>query len=193
MGAIDFEYSVDVEATNKQGGGGGPLPVMHAEVWAEAIDFPETKDGKGRQAAIIFEVQSPEEFRGRKWREWWTMLHAEEFKDKAYARGKPRFDCFARAVQVLVQKGTESDELLFKTFVVKLGINEFNGKINNQIDHFYYNDDDAKEPIPELGIIGDGTVAPKPASKPVAANQNTKPAAATGAATGKTPWGKKAA
>ncbi|MBZ9973477.1 hypothetical protein LB521_27925 [Mesorhizobium sp. BR-1-1-8] len=191
MGAIDFDYSVDLDATDKQGGGFGALPVMHARIWAEAIDFPKTKDEKGRQAAVIFEVQEPESYKGRKFREWWTMIHPDGNADKAYARGKNRFDKFCRAVQVLVEKGTDSDELLFKSFVVKIGVNEFNGKTNNQIEHFYYEDDDAKEPIPELGIIGDGSV---PASAPKAASNDNKPAAQPQAAPAKKlPWGAKKA
>lgn len=190
--SIDFDYSIDTD-TDKQGGNYGPLPVMHAEIWAEAIEFPKTKDEKGRQAAVIFEVQSPDDYKGRKFREWWTMIHPDGNNDKAYARGKNRFDKFCRAVQVLVEKGTDSDELLFKSFVVKIGQNEFNGKTNNQIDHFYYSDDDAKEPVPELGVIGDGTVAPKAAAKP-ASNDNKAPAAKQEAALAKKlPWGAKKA
>jgi hypothetical protein len=200
LAAIDFDYSVDVEATDKQGGG-GILPHMYARIWAEAIDFPATTDGKGRQAALTFEVQEPEEFKGRKFWSHWTMLHADEFKHGAYKYGKPMFDRFCRAVQVLVEKGTDSDDLLFKSFVVEIGIQPGNGtnpktgqpyKDKNQIERFYYEDDQAKEPVPELGVIGDGTM---PASAPKASNDN-KPAAqpaAAPAAAKKTPWGAKKA
>jgi hypothetical protein len=199
LAAIDFDYSVDVEATDKQGGG-GVLPRMYARIWAEAIDFPATKDGKGRQAALTFEVQEPEEFKGRKFWEYWTMLHPEEFKNKAYSFGKPAFDRFCRAVQVLVEKGTDSDELLFKSFVVEIGIQEGGikdaatgekYKDKNQIRHFFYEDDQAKEPVPELGVIGDGTMPAKPA-----ASNDNKPvaqAAAAPTAAKKTPWGSKKA
>lgn len=199
MGAsIDFEYSVDIESTDKQGGG-GVLPHMYARIWAEAIDFPQTKDGKGRQANITFEVQEPAEFKGRKFWSWWTMLHSDEFKHGQYKYGKPMFDRFCRAVQVLVEKGTDSDELLFKSFVVEIGIQQGNGtdangkpyKDKNQIEHFYYEDDDAKEEIPALGVIGDGLM---PASAPKVASNDNKPAAKPAEAPAKkTPWGKKAA
>lgn len=192
--SIDFDYEIDTD-TDKQGGGGfSPLPYMHARVWAEAISFPKTKDEKGRQAEVHFEVQEPEEFKGRKWREWWTMLHPDGNKDKAYSFGKGRFDKFCRSVQVVVERGTNSDDLLFKSFVVRIGQNEFNNKVNNQIEHFFYEDDDAKEELPELGVIGDGTAPTRSAPK-AAANDN-KPAAndnrpAAAAPAKKAPWGAK--
>ncbi|HMN14544.1 MAG TPA: hypothetical protein PKD55_19680 [Bellilinea sp.] len=193
---IDFEIEHDFESTDKQGGF-EPLPVMHARVWAETVEFPATKDGKGRQAAFVFEVQEPDQWKGKKWREWWTMLHPDGNNDKAYARGKGRFDKFCRAIQVVIEKGMNVDELLYKSFVVKIGQNEFNGRVNNQIEHFYYEDDQAKEPVPELGVIGDGTMQAKAAaSKP--ANDN-RPAAVQGGGAqaggtpAKTPWGQKKA
>ncbi|MBZ9888093.1 hypothetical protein LB559_09090 [Mesorhizobium sp. BR1-1-3] len=201
MSKIDFDYSVDVEATDKQGGG-GIIPHCYARIWAEAIDFPETKDKKGRQAAITFEIQEPEELKGRKFWSYFTMLHADEFKHGAYKFGKPMFDRFCRAVQVLVEKGTDSDELLFKSFVVEIGIqagqakNDGSGefyKDRNEIRHFYYEDDDAKEEIPALGIIGDGSM-PASAPKKAASNDNAPAAKVEAAAPAKKlPWGKKAA
>lgn len=202
---IDFDYSQDFDNTDKQGGG-GVLPHMYARIWAETIEFHETKDKKGRQAAITFEVQEPEEFKGRKFWAYWTMLHADEFKHGAYKYGKPMFDRFCRAVQVVVQKGMSVDELLYKSFVAEIGIqagqakNDGSGefyKDKNQIEHFYYEDDQAKEPVPELGVIGDGTMPAKAAaSKP--ANDNRPAAVQNGGAQAggtpaKTPWGQKKA
>lgn len=188
---IDFDYEADFESTDKQGGGYEPLPRMYARIWAESVDFPDTKDGKGKQAAFSFEVQEPEDYKGRKFREWWTILHPDAMNDKGYARGKGRFDKFQRAIQTVVEKGMKKEELLYKTFVAEIGQNEFNGKVNNQIQHFYYEDDNAKEPVPELGIIGDGT---QPAR---AGNDNRRPAAndnapaqpaKVAAGGGKRPW-----
>lgn len=198
--SIDFDYEINTD-TDKQGGG-GIVPHGYYRVWAEAIEFPQTKDGKGRQAAITFEIQEPAEFKSRKLWSYVTMIHSDEFKNGAYRYGKPFFDRFCRAVQVVVEKGTDSDELLFKSFVVEIGIqpgqakNDGSGefyKDKNQIEKFYYEDDDAKEPVPELGVIGDGTVAPKATTKP-ASNDNKAPAAKQEAAPAKKlPWGKKAA
>lgn len=200
MAKFGFKYEVDVEATEKQGGGGGVLPHMYARIWAEAIDIPETKDKKGHQAAITFEVQEPEEFKGRKFWAYWTAVHQDGFQNKAYKYGKPMLDRFARAVDVNLNEDTDLDDLLFKSFVVEIGIQEGGAKPEggfyndkNQIEHFYYSDANAKEPTPEVGIIGDGEAKKSaPKSAPVAANNN-KPAAAEAPAKGKTPWGAKKA
>lgn len=199
---IDFDYEIDTD-TDKQGGGGGLVPHGYYRIWAEAIEFPKTKDEKGRRANITFEVQEPEEFKGKKFWGDWTMLHPDGYKFGQYKYGKPMFDRFCRAVQVVVERGTNSDDLLFKSFVVEVGIQEGGPvkdkpgefyKDKNQIEHFFYEDDDAKEELPELGVIGDGTAptraAPKAANdnKPAASNDN-KPAAAAPAK--KAPWGAK--
>uniref|UniRef100_UPI0038B371AB hypothetical protein n=1 Tax=Staphylococcus aureus TaxID=1280 RepID=UPI0038B371AB len=71
-------------------------------------------------------------------------------------------------------------------------------KDKNQIERFFYNDANAKEPIPELGVIGDGTQGKKrnedrPAAtdnKPSAAAAPRQQAAAAGGA-GRKPWGSK--
>ncbi|WP_210239503.1 hypothetical protein [Mesorhizobium sp. B2-2-4] len=198
--SIDFDYEINTD-TDKQGGG-GIVPHGHYRIWAEAIEFPKTKDEKGRQAAIIFEIQEPVEFKNRKFREWWTMIHSEEFGNSSYRFGKPAFDRFCRAVQVVVERGTDSDELLFKSFVVEIGIQPGNGtdangkpyQDKNQIRKFFYEDDQAKEPVPELGVIGDGTMPAKAASKPANDNKAVAPAAnAAPAAAKKTPWGAKKA
>lgn len=188
--SIDFDYNIDTD-TDKQEGGFSPIPHSYVRAWAEIVEFPETKDGKGRQADIRFEVQEPAALKGRRWREWWTMIHPDGNNDKGYARGKSRFDRFCRAVGVVVEKGTDVEELFYKSFVVELGQNEFNGKVNNQIEHFYYEDDDAKEPLPELGVIGDGSM---PASAPKAANNDNKaPAKQEAAPAKKLPWGSRKA
>lgn len=204
MAKIGFEYEVDIENTDKQGGG-GTLPHMYARIQAEAIELPATTDNKGTQAAITFEVVEPEEFKGRKFWAYWTIVHADGFQHGAYKYGKPMFDRFARAVDVNVNADTDTDDLLFKSFVVELGIQEGGPKKDgsgfykdkNQINHFYYSDAAAKEAVPELGIIGDGTAGIKPkTAPPAAANNNQRPAAnqnaaAPAKAAGDRPWGKK--
>jgi hypothetical protein len=203
MAKLGLDYSVDVENTEKQGGG-GLLPVMYARVWAETIEFVPTPDNKGTQAAMTFEVQEPEEFKSRKFWSYWTIQHEDGFKYGQYKYGKPMFDRFARSVDVDVNADTDSDDMLFKSFVAKIGIQvggpkkdnpSENYKDKNQIEHFYYSDAGAKEPIPELGVIGDGTPAKKSVKPAVAANQNARPSTPATAAkpAGAKPWGKKAA
>lgn len=209
MAKIGNDYSAEFENTEKQGGGGGILPHMYARLQAEAIDLPKTKDEQGYQAAITFEVVEPEEFKGRKFWAYWTIIHPDGYQLGAYKYGKPMFDRFGRAVGEEITADSDTDDLLFKTFVAEIGIQvggpvagkpgEFY-KDKNQIERFFYSDADAKEPIPEIGIIGDGTQGKKRNEAPAAndnrrpaANENKPAAAATSAAAGgaRRPWGAK--
>lgn len=210
MAKLGSDYTVDIEGTDNQGGG-GTLPHMYARIQAEAIDLPDTKDGKGTQAAITFEVVEPEEFSGRKFWEYWTVVHADGFQNKAYKYGKPRLDRLVRATgndPDEFSRDPDTDHLVFKTFVAEIGIQPGNAKNDgsgefykdkNQIERFFYEDASAKEPVPEPGVIGDGTGGKK-AHAPVAANNNRQPAAnqnrpapaaAPAKAAGARPWGKK--
>lgn len=185
MARIGNDYQAEFENTEKQGGGGGVLPHMNALIWAESILLPKTKDEKGYQAEITFEIQEPVEFKGRKFWAYWTILHPDGYQLGAYKYGKPMFDRFGRAVGEEISANTDTDDLIFKTFVAEIGIQIGNPvpgkpgefyKDKNQIERFYYTDDAAKEPIPELGVIGDGTQGKK-RNEPVAANDNRRPAA----------------
>lgn len=203
MAKIGNDYAAEFENTEKQGGG-GILPHMYARLQAEAIALPKTKDEKGYQAEITFEVVEPEEFKGRKFWAYWTIVHPDGYQLGAYKYGKPMFDRFGRAVGEEITAETDTDDLLFKTFVAEVGI-QIGGKKDdgtfykdkNQIERFYYSDSDAKEAIPELGVIGDGTQGKQrnpEGGAPAAANDNrpaasAKPAAA--ATGGRRPWGAK--
>lgn len=206
MAKIGNNYQAEYENTEKQGGGGGILPHMYASLQAESINLIETKDGRGWQAEITFEVIAPAEFEKRKFWAYWTIVHADTYQHGAYKYGKPMFDRFGRAVGVQIDADTDTDDLLFKSFVAEVGIQIGNAnpaggfyKDKNQIERFFYDDENAKEPIPELGIIGDGTQGKK-RNEPGAANDNRAPAAndnrrpaAAGAAAGgakKNPWSK---
>lgn len=200
MAKMPGNYTTDVEGTDKQfSGGSEPLPHMYSLIWAEAIEIRETKDTKGYEANITFEVQEPEQYKGRKFWANWTILHPQEFQLGAYKYGKPMFDKLGRAVGILIDGDTDTDDLLFKTFVIETGINRGQANPNKpgefysdktQIQKYFYSDAAAKEPVPEIGIIGDGSFAAGTAKKPVAANSNAPSAAASGA---KRPWGSKAA
>ena len=205
MAKIGNKYEAEFENTEKQGGGGGILPHMYALLQAESIELPKTKDERGYQAEITFEVVEPEEFKGRKFWAYWTIVHPDGYQLGAYKYGKPMFDRFGRAVGEEITADTDTDDLLFKTFVAEVGIQIGNAnpaggfyKDKNQIERFFYNDANAKEPIPELGVIGDGTQGKKrnedrPAAndnKPSAAAAPRQQAAAAGGA-GRKPWGSK--
>ncbi|MDX0897471.1 hypothetical protein GOD90_10755 [Sinorhizobium medicae] len=207
MAKIGFDYAVDFESTEKQGGG-GLIPHSYCRIWAEAIELKPTDDGKGHQAEITFEVQEPEDLKGKKFWAYWTIVHPDGFQYGKYKYGKPKFDCFARAVDVNVTADTDTDDMLFKTFVAEIetqegGLkNDGSGekyKDKNQIAKFFYADDAAREPVPALGIIGDGTKKRPPFNgggvRPPA-NDNrqaaARPAAAAAPAGGarKNPWSK---
>ncbi|MBY3434862.1 hypothetical protein [Rhizobium laguerreae] len=205
MAKIGNNYEAEYENTEKQGGGGGILPHMYAQLQAESINLPETKDKKGFQAEITFEVIAPEEFKGRKFWAYWTIVHSDGYQHGAYKYGKPMFDRFGRAVGEEITADTDTDDLLFKSFVAEVGIQVGNAnpaggfyKNKNQIERFFYEDANAKEPVPELGVIGDGTQGKKlnedrPAPAP--ANDNRPAAAAkpgaAAAPAGRRPWGAK--
>ncbi|MEZ2132511.1 MULTISPECIES: hypothetical protein [unclassified Sinorhizobium] len=205
MAKIGNNYQAEYENTEKQGGGGDVLPHMYARLQAESINLPDTKDGKGTQADITFEIIEPAEFARRTFREYWTIVHADGYQNGSYKFGKPRFDRFGRAVGEEITHETDTDDLIFKSFVAEIGIQIGNAnpaggfyRDKNQIERFFYDDDNAKEPIPELGVIGDGTQGKKRnEAAPAAANDNRQPAqqqqrpAQAAAATGSRPWGKK--
>lgn len=204
MAKIGNNYEAEYENTEKQGGGGGILPHMYALLQAESINLPDTKDGKGVQAEITFEVIEPEELKGRKFWAYWTIVHSDGYQNGSYKYGKPMFDRFGRAVGEEITANTDTDDLLFKSFVAEVGIQIGNAnpaggfyKDKNQIERFFYNDANAKETIPELGVIGDGTQGKKRNEAPAAANDNrpspaAKPAAqAAGGAPARRPWGSK--
>ncbi|MFC3206843.1 hypothetical protein [Aquamicrobium soli] len=191
MANLGVKFEATTEETENQGGSYEPLPHMYAELWATAMDLDDTKDKRGTQAAINFEVTAPEEWKGKSFKEWWTIDHADGSANNSYWKfGKPQLSRFGRAVGVKIGPDTDTDDLTFKTFVAEVNYQperpDGKGgtyKAKNQIGRFFYTDDAAKEPVPELGVIED---KPKPANdnRAPAANDNSKPAAAAK----KTPW-----
>ncbi|OJT96808.1 MAG: hypothetical protein BGN83_00300 [Rhizobium sp. 63-7] len=205
MAKLGFDYEVDFENTDKQGGG-GLIPHSYCRIWAEAIELKPTNDTKGYQAEITFEVQEPEDLKGKKFWAYWTIVHADGFNHGQYKYGKPQFDRLGRAVDVNITGDTDTDELLFKSFVAEIEVQEGgpkadgsgNYKDKNQIARFFFEDAAAKEPVPQLGLIGDGTAkrppfkggaARTPANDNRPAASRPAPAAAAGGAK-KNPWSK---
>lgn len=198
MARLGVQFEATQEETENQGGNYELLPNMYAELWATAMDLEDTKDNKGTQAAITFEVTAPEEFKGKSFREWWVIDHADGSNNNSFWKfGKPRLSRLGRAVGVVIGPDTDTDDLTFKTFVAEVRYEperpDGKGgtyKAKNQINKFFYNDEQARDPIPELGVIGDG--------KPAAPANDNRPAArpaqqAAAPAAGKRPWGQKAA
>ena len=208
MAKLNFDYKVDTD-TDKQGGGGGDiLPHMYARIHAESATPTDTKDEKGTQVELTFEVVEPEEFAGRKFRAYWTVAHADGFQHGAYKYGKPMLDRLVRATgndADEFSRDPDTDHLLFKSFVAEIGIQVGNKKPDgtfykdkNQIERFFFDDAGATVPVPELGVIGDGTQGKKRneaandnVQQRTGANDNVQAQRPAAAATGSRPWGQK--
>ena len=191
MAKFGFEYKVDVDNTENQGGGDFEvMPEMYAVLEVSAAELKPTKDENGIQAVLVIDVVEPEQFKGRKMWAYWTIQHNDP-DNKQYAKfGKPMFDRLCRAVDV--PEPEDTDDLVYKSFVAKVGISKGGdkpggGKYNdkNEIKTFYYNDEPDK--MPDIGVIAGGaTGAPANDNKP-AANTNTTAAAKPA---GSRPWKK---
>lgn len=145
-----------------------------------------------------FEVVEPEEFKGRK------IFGNYNLKNKSVEAtniGQKQFQCLLRAIGIEeITEDSETDDLLFHTFVATIGLGK-DSKTKNadgtpqyaarpEIKRYWYPDQDD---APELGV----TEPAKPANdnRP-SANDNkpaTKPAASAVKPAGARPWGKKAA
>ena len=214
MAKLGFDYQVDTDTDKQDSGSGGVLPHMYARLQVESASPTDTKDGKGTQVELTFEVVEPEEFAKRKFWAYWTVAHPDEFQNGAYRYGKPRFDKLVRATGNDAEefsRDPDTDHVLFRSFVAEVGIEigapvpgkpgEFY-KDKNNIQNFFFEDAGAKVPVPELGVIGDGTQGKKH-NEPTAANDNRRPAAndnhqqqsaarpAAAQASGARPWGQK--
>jgi len=201
MAKFGFDYKVDAENTENQGGGDFEvMPEMYARLEVSAAELKPTKDEKGTQAVLVIDIVEPEEFKGRKMWAYWTIQHADGQDNKQFAKfGKPMFDRLCRAVDV--PEPEDTDDLLFKTFVAKVGISKGGDKPGggkysdkNEIKTFFY--DDEPDKMPEVGIIGGGAANDNRAS----ANDNASSARSTqsggstatkpAAAAGNRPWKK---
>jgi hypothetical protein len=202
MAKLD-NYKVDIDNTENQGGGDFELmPEMNAVLEASAIDLRDTRDERGTEAVIVLDIVEPEEFKGRKLWAYWIISHQDGAENKRYFKfGKPMFDRLCRAVDV--PEPEDTDDLLFKQFVAKIGISKGGDKKDergavvgkyddkNEIKTFFYPDQSDK--YPEIGVIEGGAKPAaandnKPASRPTA----SRPAAAQAPARepGSKPWAK---
>ena len=155
----------------------------------EASDVVPTKDGGGTILKTTNVVVEPEDFKGRK---LFNNYNLENKSAQAQEIGQKQFAALCRAIGV--SEVSDSEELHFHTFTVKVGL----GKPSKdgqyparaEIKRYYFPDEGD---VPEPAIDAD---QPKPApvaanqNRQPAANQNARPAAATAAAGGKRPWSK---
>lgn len=198
MAKIGFGYKVEEENIN----GGGDydiMPDMYAVLEASACDMeiqgdPEAPDYV--EVKLAFDIVEPEQFKGRKiWAYWPILDNIRGAENKRFSKfGKPMFDRLCAAIDL---KGDpdDTDELLFKQFVAKVGTNvggdDGKGgkyKDRNEIKTFFF--PSKPETYPEIGVIAGAAKQaandnkPAPAARPAAAapGEKAKPWAAKKAA-----------
>ena len=145
-----------------------PLPAGDYPLTIERAEVRKTKNGEGLGANVTFEVAGPTQT-GRKVFVWFNLRHSNEVAEKI---GQSEFAALCKAVGLVAVQDT--DELLGKTFLGKVGIDKKDPTANRIL---------AYKP---LG--GQAAPAPRQAAQPVAPQpQQTQPAASA-AQTGKMPW-----
>ena len=143
-----------------------PLPVGEYPLEIEKAEVRRTKNGEGLGANITFDVAGPTHT-GRKVFVWFNLRHSNEVAEKI---GQSEFAALCKAVGLVAVQDT--DELLGKTFLGKVGIDKKDPTANRIL---------AYKPLD-----GQSAPAPRQAAQPVAAqSQPAAPAAAQG---GKMPW-----
>ncbi len=158
------------------------LPNGIYELEIEASEVAPTKDGTGTILKTTNVVIRPEQFAKRK---LFNNFNLENKSVQAQEIGQRQFASLCRAIGV--SSVEDSDELHFKTYTVRIGL----GKPSKdgqyparaEIKKFFFPDEGN---VPEPAI--DET---RPATRPVAANDNRQAAAndnAPAAATAKRPW-----
>lgn len=196
MAKIGFKYEVEAENINS-GGDFDIMPDMYAVLEASAADLdikgddPENPDYV--EIKLAFDIVEPEQFKGRKvWAYWPILDNIRGAENKRFSKfGKPNFDRLCAAIDLPGNPG-DTDDLLFKQFVAKIGTNvggpDGKGgtyKDRNEIKTFFF--PSKPESYPEIGVIA-GAAKPANDNKPAAAaaKEPAKPA-------GGKPWAKKAA
>lgn len=206
MARLGFEYKVDIDGTEVSGDF-SLMPDMIAVLEATAIDLLPHKDASQHsidngdpdcvQANVTIEIIEPEEFKGRRIWAYWTIRHTNP-ENGSFKFGKRQFDKFCRAVHVEFPEDT--DELRLRAFPAKIGTSKGGPKPGggtyddkNEIKDFFFTDERATKPVPEIGVLANqpARAAPakpandnKPAARPTAA-------AAAPAAGARRPWGTK--
>lgn len=162
------------------------LPNGIYELEVEASDVAATKDGRGTILKTTMTVLRPEEYAKRK---LFNNFNLENPSSQAQEIGQRQFASLCRAIGVTEVE--DSEELHFKAFTAKIGL----GKPSKdgqyparaEIKTYYFPD---QGNVPQPAIDARQTTRPAPANdnRPAATPQQAAPAA-----TGKRPWGQKAA
>lgn len=140
--------------------------------------------------SVTIDVIEPEDLKGRK---LFGNYNLEHPKAQAQEIGQKQFACLLRALG-MTEAPEDSDDLLFKSFMAKVGMGNDSKDLNadgtpkyaarNELKKYYYPDEGD---MPEAKVDAPPTAANdnRPAATPAA-----RPAAASGERP-KTPWGAK--
>jgi hypothetical protein len=197
LAALGQKFDATKHDTDKQGGDYEELPAGIMQLEMEASDVVETgpegaRTGKGLK--YTSSVIAPDEIKGRK---FFGFINLENVNAQAQEIGQKEFACLCRAIGI--SEVEDSEDLHFHTYTVKLGLGRPSKKLNAdgtpqyparmEVKRYFYPDEGAL-PEPAIDEV-------QPAAKPVAANNNARPAAnqntqaAKPAAAGNRPWAKK--
>lgn len=197
MAALGQKFDATKHDTDKQGGDYEELPAGILQLEMEASDVVETgpenaRTGKGLKYTST--VLAPEDIKGRK---FFGFINLENVNAQAQEIGQKEFACLCRAIGV--SECEDSEDLHFHSYTVKLGLGRPSKKLNAdgtpqyparmEVKRYFYPDEG---PLPEPAIDD-----VQPAAKPVAANNNQRPAAnqnttqASAKPAGARPWAKK--
>jgi len=166
------------------------LPLGNYALEVSASEMKDTKAGTGQLLAVTMDVLEPEQFHGRKVFYNFNLTNPNPTAQKI---GRDELAKLCRAIG-LNQDPDDSEELHFKRFVAKIGLEKAQEgyEPKNKPVRFYYPDEGD---LPEPGLLDAPPAvksAPRPANdnRPAAGNDNGARSTQNGGSA-KTPWGKK--
>lgn len=160
------------------------LPNGNYLLWMEAGEIVEKNVGQADHSIMLkstFEVQEPDEFKGRKLFGNYNLKNKSEIAQKI---GNEQFQCLLRAVGIEeVTEDSDTDDLLFLSFTATVGLGKDSKEKNAdgtpvypakpEIKRYWYPD---MNDAPALGVTGPATPAN---DNRTAANTNTGSARTT--------------
>jgi len=178
-----------------------PAGILRLEIEAtEIVETGPENNRTGNGMKYTASVLDPEEVAGRK---FFGFINLENANPTAQQIGQEEFACLRRACGV--DEIDDTEELHFRPYTVKLGMGKPSKKTNAdgtpqyparmEVKKYFFDDEGEGGHAGRMPEPAVDDVQPA-AAKPVAANQNARPAANQNVAAkpaGAKPWGKKAA
>lgn len=186
MAALGKRFDATAHDTTQSDYSELPNGIYRLEI--EASEVKPTKDGSGTLLKVTCSVIDPEDYRGRK---LFNQYNLENKSAQAQEIGQKQFAALCRAIGVTEVEDSEQIHFLPFTVTVKLGKPSKDGQYPARAEiKRYWFEDEAPLPEPAIDDV-------QPAAKPVAANNNQRPAAnqntpqAAVKPAGSRPWAKK--